>query len=233
MVRLGLSCSTHGGIILLDKNSFFRKHKGEACVIIGNGPSLQDVPKEWLDKHITFGSNKIYGLPYVPDYYCIIDEAMLHNCLPTLKEGWRPKKQMFLRAEACIEDNFPIYPIVHNGFSRNISNFVVMGGTVTYAMMQIANWLGFDQMYLVGVDHYYPKSFNGEQEPFTANGKDPDHFVCEGGEPYFTPGEVYSTPCDTTDSYREAKLFFDEYGIKCINYTKGSKLHVFEKGVIK
>jgi len=219
-------------MVLEDRNAIMGIHKGETCVIIGNGPSLSDVPKEWLDKYITFGSNQIYRLPYVPDYYCIIDEAMLHNCLPTLREGWRPKKRMFLRAEACIEDNYYIYPVVTRGFSRSVPAFVVMGGTVTYAMMQIASFMGFDQIYLVGVDHHYPKSMTGVQEPFTSKGKDPDHFVCEGGEPYFEDGKTYARPADTTESYAEAKRFFDQYGIKCVNYTKGSRLHVFEKGVI-
>jgi len=220
------------GVDMRDKSRFLNIHQGETCVIMGNGPSLSDVPKGWLDKYITFGSNKIYGLPYVPDYYCIIDEDMLCNCLPKLQSGWRPKKQMFLRAEACIEDNYSIYPVVLSGFSRDVTNFIVMGGTVTYAMMQIANFMGFDDIYLVGVDHYYPKSMTGETETFTANGKDPDHFVCEDGEPYFKPGEKYNRPEDTTSAYKLAKEFFDQAGVKVINYTKGSKLHVFEKGVI-
>ncbi|MCK5603709.1 hypothetical protein KAR91_17615, partial [Candidatus Pacearchaeota archaeon] len=189
---------------------------------------------------------QIYWLPYIPDYYCIIDEAMLHHCLPTLTdhweygdpsgpmwvEGWRPKRKMFLRAEAGLEDNYWIYPVVLNGYSRDINGFVVMGGTVTYAMMQLATFMGFSKILLVGVDHYYPKSMTGEAEGFTAEGKDPDHFVCEGGQPYFEPGKSYARPEDTTKSYMAAKMFFDQFNIKCINLTEGTKLDVFEKGVI-
>lgn len=207
------------------------KHKGETCIIIGNGPSLNGVPKELLDKYITFGSNKIYTLPYTPDYYCIIDKDMLANCLPTIKAGWRPKRQMFLRAECGIEDNYPIYPIVINGFGLDINNFVVMGGTVTFAMLQIAFWMGFETVLLVGVDHYYPKSFTGHPELFVANGKDPDHFVCEDGQPYFTTGEKYNRPEDTTAAYMVADEVFRKTGKKIINLTPGTKLDVFEKGV--
>ena len=121
-----------------DKHKFHNIHDGETCVIIGNGPSLNKVPHSFLDKYITFGSNQIYRLPYKPDYHCIIDESMLYNCLPDIKAGWRPKRQMFLRAEACVEDNYWIYPVVLGGYSKDITNSVVMGGTVTYAMMQIA-----------------------------------------------------------------------------------------------
>ena len=215
-----------------DRTKFLNIHSGETCVIIGNGPSLNNVPKEWLDKHITFGSNKIYRLPYVPDYYCIIDEVALYRCLPKLQSGWRPKRQMFLRAEACIEDNYPIYPVVHAGFSRDITNFVVMGGTTTYALLQIVNFMGFKKIYLVGVDHHYPKANIGKPGFFKAEGSDPDHFVCEDGDPYYTPGETYMRPEDTTPAYKIAKEFFDHVGVKCINVTKGSKLDVFERGEI-
>lgn len=215
-----------------DKRTFLDIHRDETCVIMGNGPSLNKVPNSFLDKYITFGSNQIYRLPYTPDYYCIIDEAMLHHCLPALKEGWQPKRQMFLRAEACIEDNWWIYPVVMNGYSRDINGFVVMGGTVTYAMMQLATFMGFNKILLVGIDHYYPKSFSGKSGGFTAEGKDPDHFVCEGGQPYFEDGKSYARPEDTTKSYLAAKMFFDEFGVKCINLTEGTKLDVFEKGDI-
>lgn len=216
-----------------DMYKFHEIHKGETCVIVGNGPSLDKVPNEWLDKYITFGSNQIYRKPYKPDYYCIIDEAMMYRCLPTLEGGWRPERGMFIRAECGLEDNNWIYPIVLNGYSRDISGFVVMGGTVTYAMMQLATFMGFTKILLVGVDHYYPNSMTGEPGPFIAKGKDPDHFTCDDGEPYFEPGKVYSKPEDTTQSYMAARMFFGEFGIECINLTEGTKLDAFTKGSIK
>ena len=216
-----------------DKRKFLDIHRGETCVIIGNGPSLDKVPNEWLDKHITFGSNQIYRKPFTPDYYCIIDEAMMYRCLPTLKEGWRPKRQMFIRAECGLKDNWWIYPIVMNGYSRDINGFVVMGGTVTYAMFQLATFMGFSRVLLVGVDHYYPKSMTGKAGAFTAKGKDPDHFTCADGKPYFEPGKVYARPEDTTMSYQAAKMFCDQFNIEVINLTEGSRLNVFKKGSIK
>ena len=209
-------------------------HEGETCIIMGNGPSLNDVPKEFLDSYITLGSNKIFRLPYRPDYYVIADKTALESCLPVIKNGWRPKKQMFLRAEACVEGNYPIYPVVVSGaFSVDIDNCVMMGGTATYVLFQIASYLGFKKIYLVGVDHYYPKSMTGETGVFTAEGDDPDHFVCEGGQPYHTPGETCVRPQDTTIVYGWAKKIFDELGIKVINLTEGSKLDIFEKGNLK
>ena len=206
-------------------------HLGETCIVIGNGPSLNGVPRELLDSYVTFGSNKIYELPYTPDYYCIIDKDMLGNCLPHIKSGWRPKKQMFLRAEACVEDNYPIYPVVLAGFSLNIDNCVNMGGTVTYALLQIAFWMGFREVLLVGVDHYYGKSNrDGVAGRFKAVGKDPDHFQTKSGVPYFKPGEVYNRPEDTTRSYEWALQYYLEKNATIVNLTPNSKLNVFERG---
>ena len=207
-------------------------HEGETCIVIGNGPSLNDVPKEFLDSYITFGSNKIFRFPYRPDYYTCVDRTAIKNCLPTIKAGWRPKKQMFLRAEVCIEDNYPVYPVVIEAFSIDIDNCVAMGGTATYVLLQIANYMGFKKIFLVGVDHNYPKADIGEAGFFVAEGDDPDHFVCEDGEPYYTPGETYMRPEDTTKVYGWAKEFLDDLGVKVINLTEGSKLDVFEKGEI-
>jgi hypothetical protein len=208
-------------------------HDGETCIIIGNGPSLNDCPRRLLNKHITFGSNKIYALPFQPNYYCIIDKAMLKACMPVLRQGWRPQYQMFLRAEACLPDNYPIYPVRLGGWSKDIDNLIVMGGTVTYAMLQIASWMGFRKFLLVGVDHYYPKAGKGQPGgKFVAQGSDPDHFETEDGTPYFEPGETYNRPelKGTTIAYQWAREYFEQCGKECINLTPGSKLDVFERG---
>jgi hypothetical protein len=98
-------------------------------------------------------------------------------------------------------------------------------------LLQIATYLGFKKIYLVGVDHHYPKSMTGETGIFTAEGEeDPDHFVCEGGQPYHTPGEICVRPQDTTIVYGWAKEFLDELGVEVINLTEGTKLDIFEKG---
>lgn len=208
---------------------FHDKHLGEACIVIGNGPSLNGVPKELLDRYVTFGSNKIYELPYTPTYYSICDVDMMDNCLP-LPDGFEPK-ELFLRAEARLLRNNSIYPVVYPGFSLDINNLVVIGGTVTYVLLQLAYYMGFSQVLLVGVDHYYPKSSEGQPgSQFTAEGKDPDHFQTASGEPYFKPGEVYNRPEDTTRSYEWALEFYLQKNRTIVNLTPDSKLNVFERG---
>ena len=217
---------------MFELKKFHNIHKGETCIVIGNGPSLNDAPMELLNKYITFGSNKIFLLPFTPDYYCVIDGDMLKDCLAVLQNGWAPKREMFLRAEARVENNNYIYPIISSGFGMDISNFVVMGGTVSFALLQIAYFMGFETVLLVGVDHRYTKSNNdGKFGQFVASGKDPDHFVGEDGSPYFSEGKMYNRPEDTTGAYKIAEELFRKTGRKIINLTPNSQLKVFPMDV--
>lgn len=204
-------------------------HRGETCVIIGNGPSLTIGQINCLSGYTTFGSNNIYRLPFTPDYYVVVDKEMMWSILP-LPKDFIPK-EMFVRAEARIEGNNPLYPIVVNGFSVDIDNFVVMGGTVTYVIMQIAFYMGFKTMLLIGVDHHYKKTGGYKRLRFVAKGDDPDHFKPADGKPYFLAGKTYNPPEleGSTMYYGIAKQLFDQAGVRCVNLTPGSHLEVFKK----
>jgi hypothetical protein len=215
----------------VDMAKFHNIHKDETGVIIGNGLSLNKTPLAMLnEKYATFGSNKIYRLPFTPDYYSIVDKEMMDTCLP-LPKKFTPKA-LFLRAEAQVKNNNPIYPIVAGGFSRNIDNFVILGGTVTYVLLQIAYYMGFTKLLLVGVDHNYPHA--GTVEPgaqFVAGKDDPDHFKCSDGLPYFETGKKYNSPETerVEQYYKWADEFFKLEGRKIINLTPDSKTNAFEK----
>jgi len=201
-------------------------HKDEVAVIIGNGPSLDTTPLEALKrKYLTFGSNMIYRKPFQPEYYCIIDEEMMQACLP-LPYEFRATK--FIRAEAGIGE--PIYPIVANGFSTDISNFIVMGGTVTYALLQIAFYMGIGTVLLVGVDHHYPQTGKLKGQ-FKATDQDPDHFQPADGKPYFLRARTFNAPEleGTRKNYMIAEELFRKAGRRIVNLTPGTKLDVFEK----
>jgi len=217
-----------------DLTRFKNIHLGEVCVIIGNGPSLNVTPlKELGNNYLTLGSNKIYRYPYTPNYYSVIDKEMLATCLP-LPKDFVPD-EMFLRAEYGLDGNNPIYPIVAAGFSLDINNFIVMGGTVTYALLQIAYFMGFQTVLLVGVDHHYPKTSNYGNHKFTADKYDPDHFKPSDGKPYFDEGKIYNPPelSGTTLSYGIASELFKKSGREIINLTPWTKLDVFPKDEFK
>jgi hypothetical protein len=204
------------------------------AVVIGNGPSLDNTPLEDLSKkYVTFGSNQIYRLPFTPTYYSFADSK--HLGLLPLPEDFKPRA-MFCRAEACIPDNVPIYPIAWPGFSTDIENFVVFGASATYVLLQIAMYMGVKTVLLVGVDHYYPVA--GEKDPgkmYVAGKTDPDHFTCGDGQGYCVEGVQYCRPSlDAVIPYYEnAESIFRTNGRKIINCTPGTHLEIFEKGNIE
>jgi len=200
-------------------------HKKGIAVVIGNGPSLNDTPLEKLN-YITFGSNMIFRKPFTPDYYCIIDEEMMNACLP-LPNDFAPKEK-FIRAEAAVGN--PIYPVVANGFSTDMTNFVVMGGTVTYALLQIAWYMGIETVLLVGVDHHYPMASRYNRK-FVGGETDIDHFQPADGKPYFKTGKIFNAPEleGTARNYAIAQELFTKDRRRILNLTPDTKLDVFPK----
>lgn len=204
------------------------KHKGEACIIIGNGPSLRNTPRDLLEAFTSFGANKIFLLQeidgyegFVPDYYTIIDIDMLHDCTQQLANGYKPGA-MFLPRGVPVSGAHQMTLAAEHDFSRDISKKVVMGGTVTYANLQIAYYMGFKEAFLVGVDHSYEK-YNGRPgTKFIAEGDDPDHFHPN----YFKEGRMYNTwERDGMEKmYRLARRVWESDGRKIINLTPGTML---------
>ena len=98
------------------------------------------------------------------------------------------------------------------------------GHTVTYVAMQIAYWMGFKTVLLVGVDHSY--QFGGApNEERIWEGNDPNHF-----HPGYFKGKKWNNPDleKSEAAYRLAKEAFEADGRKIVQIGK-SELDVFEK----
>src|SRR6056300_1103212 len=66
-----------------DISKFKNIHYGKTCVVIGNGPSLNKVNFNQLEKFITFGVNGIFyktkELGFIPDYYIVEDSEVMKD----------------------------------------------------------------------------------------------------------------------------------------------------------
>ena len=112
------------------------------------------------------------------------------------------------------------------GFSKNVPCRIWEGSTVTYVALQIAYYMGFNEVILIGVDH----SFSTKGEPHkevTSTGSDLNHFSPE----YFGKGFRWQLPdLETSEqAYRLAKYYFEQDGRKILDATVGGKLDVFPK----
>ena len=194
------------------------------CLIIGNGPSLKDIPNEFLKQYITFGCNRIY-LKYVPDIYVYVD-PLAHN------QGWTGDIKTlncakFLAAGMAQHhaDSVPLNCIHEMGFSLSPMQSVYAYFSTTTVMLQLAVWMGFEEIGLVGFDHRYQLA-NGERHFYAADGNDINHFAPD----YYPVGAKYNAPkLDMLTQWHSlAKHTMDVEGVRVTNLTDGTDLTVYQ-----
>ena len=111
-------------------------------------------------------------------------------------------------------------------FARDACGRIWEGATVTYVALQLAYFMGFDQVVLIGVDH----NFTTKGQPnttITSQGDDRDHFNAA----YFGKGFRWQLPdLETSESaYRLAHSAYEQAGRQVLDATVGGKLTVFPK----
>jgi hypothetical protein len=206
------------------------KHFGERCFIIATGPSLTVEDLEKLRKEITFSMNSIClafeHTDWRPTYYGIQDKGVFNKLERKIAELECECKfigdTITRRPIGQIEDYYyyPLNLLNHNAihkkyntkFSRNPFAVVYDGYSITYSLIQIAVYMGFQEIYLLGADCNYASNTNHHFIEYEH--KDPD---------YLTAGD--RMVC----AYREAKRFADKNNIKIYNATRGGMLEVFER----
>ena len=71
------------------------KHKGERCVIIGNGPSLKQTDVSKIKNEFTFGMNRIYlAFPdwgFETSYFVSINDLVIEQCAADIRALKMPK----------------------------------------------------------------------------------------------------------------------------------------------
>jgi hypothetical protein len=111
-------------------------------------------------------------------------------------------------------------------FARDITGSVCQGYTVTYVALQVAYYLGFTEVALVGCDHNFVTK-GSPNETIVSGEKDHNHF----SDKYFSGGAEWQLP-DLLGSeihYKIAREVFEVSNRKIVNCTEGGKLEVFER----
>lgn len=144
---------------------FKKKHEGKRCFVIGNGPSLtySDLQKLHDEKEICFGVNRIYlAYQYTdwrPDYYVACDYFILKKDAKIIQEMCVDKfiRYQFKEIDFDKKENLYEYGVLEPDekklpFSDDIVEGTYTGRTVVYDAIQIAAYMGFSEIYLLGVD---------------------------------------------------------------------------------
>lgn len=203
-------------------SKFFNTHRGEVCVIIGNGPSLKHVPNSWLEKYPTFGANRIYR-KYTPTFYVCTNPLVIQQnkreiekleCTKFIREGMiHPEYAHQLKLEGVKRFSYVPYSFLYEGY------------TVTFVSLQLAYYFGFTTALLVGIDHSYIFKGKPNEKNYMAE-DDPNHF-----DPGYFKGQLWNNPDlkQSEYSYELAKKAYEEDGRRIINLTRNTKLNIFEK----
>ena len=216
------------------------RHKGEVCVVVGNGPSLriEDLTRLYELNIPTFACNRVtLAFPetlWRPTYYFISDEKLLTGYSDDV-DGVPAENRFFPKAfrEKGIKNGVfygpspEFYDYEKEGkFSTDASKGVCGGGTVTVEMMQFAYYMGFQEIYLIGVDFSYAINSPLNGKTYAYQGEN-NYFIKD----YLKQGEVAAIPNLTANllAFHAAKTAFESSGRTVNNATRGGKLEVFER----
>ncbi|MEM9748466.1 MAG: 6-hydroxymethylpterin diphosphokinase MptE-like protein [Actinomycetota bacterium] len=232
--------------------SLRRRFSGERIFIMGNGPSLNRTPLELLEDEFVFGVNRIsllferiswrptfytaFDVRVVPDnaeefaaldipykffsarYKSLLGEADNHY--------WHHTKGFYDGFEHCFEPTVP-----YSGFGG--------GGTIGVMAVEMAYFMGFEEIYLIGTDVSYavpktviqsgPEGFGDgvKLELESTADDDPNHFDPR----YFGAGKKWHSPNvrDMKIGFARAAAYLDRRGARLRNATVGGELDEVER----
>lgn len=209
------------------------RHAGQRCFIIGNGPSLRRMDLSLLRDEITFGMNRFYlafdELGFETSYYVAVNELVMRQFAHDIARIRAPK---FLywpgRRHIPLGDDtmFLRFGAPQTRFETDPRGRLGPGSTVTYVALQLAWYMGFEQVVLIGVDHHF-ESRGPAHATVVSDGEDPNHFDPR----YFGKGVEWQLPdLDGSEAaYRVAKQRFEAAGREVLDATVDGRLQVFPK----
>ncbi len=211
---------------------FKDKHKGQDCFIIGNGPSLNKMDLSPLAHYHTFGLNKIYlifdrvdlNLSYlVATNPFVIEQSkeIYPQLLFPIFLSWTASRHLFPPKEHL----YYLHTLNIWSFYTDITQPICEGNTVTYVAMQIAYFMGFKRVFLIGVDHSF-KQKGSAHEIQIYEGADENHFHPDyfKGQPWQL-ADVYGSEV----SYHLANYHYLRDGRQIFDATVEGQLEVFPK----
>lgn len=212
-----------------------KTHRGERCFIIGNGPSLKMEDLDILVKQgaICFGLNLIHvayqNTSWRPDYICVSDTLTIKkNAGKIIKNNNCPifVADSFLRVYG---DEYPderilpfrkLYPNEADLFAPSFSTDITVGicntNSVAYYALQIAVYMGFEEIYLLGMDNNnWAIHFDGEY-------LDESDIIRENFDELMESRMV-------SRAFQKAEEMSAQCGFKIYNATRGGSLEVHER----
>jgi len=121
-------------------------HRGKRLFILASGPSLNDLDLDRLNSRIVMGLNRSFLCWTNSYYHCAFD----HRLFEKYREELISRRCLF-----TLEDRpfgIPFYLMGSEGFSWNLEEGIYSGYTIAYFALQVAVYLGFEEIFYLGLD---------------------------------------------------------------------------------
>jgi hypothetical protein len=243
-------------MMTVKKNKVFHnRHLGQRCFILATGPSIKLQDLSHLENEISIAINFFYlhseFKQLNPRYYLctgrsLHDEIAMDawmNCLKEMAAAVSGSESFFpIGDQPYIEGSgfFPRQKVYYLNFHSSSEVLLREGVDLTRPVLspqnsvimalQIAIYMGFSKIYLLGCDHDWPLHLKETYYP---------HFYDSKAHPLIRQGygkiDTYSVDCTLKGivqlwkHYRAIKAVADSRSIEIVNATRGGLLDVFPR----
>lgn len=218
------------------------KYKGKRIFILGNGPSLNQMPLYLLKDEYKMCFNRFFlmveRLNWKPDFFATTDSSIIKDmaeelneiAIPQVKYAFfpdlHPTNTNYMKYIKQKDNVYWLY-VDKPGFSDNLP-FCGINTSVVNAGIQVAAYLGFSEIYIIGVDMTFldmkVKKINSYE--WVSDQDDKNHFDPR----YFSKGRAYHNPSlNTLESFDECKAFYADKDVKLYNAGYGGRLEAFPR----
>lgn len=213
----------------------YKSKTGRRCFIIGNGPSLSIDDLEKLKNEDCFGVNEIHRIfpktKWRPKYYVIMDRYSkstpeeinnVESQYVFLGDYYCRYNEVKRKDAICIHQRLFLgknsYPC-----SEHIGKYVTNSPTVSFAAMQIAAYLGYSEIYLLGIDHSYAFEFSKNGKIISTDVHKTHFFEDDNSR------DIIGNVWGMTKAYESFENYARRNNIIVKNATRGGKLEIFER----
>jgi len=125
---------------------FHNLHQDKNCFILSSGPSLKSLDLSPLKRRITIGLNRSFMIFPETQYHCVMDERLFELYTPELQKT----RYLFTIPDRPFGIKIPL--LGSEGFSQDLTKGIYSGYTVSYFALQLSLWMGFKNIFFLGLD---------------------------------------------------------------------------------
>ncbi|MBK0380682.1 6-hydroxymethylpterin diphosphokinase MptE-like protein [Mucilaginibacter segetis] len=225
-------------------------YHGKRVFLIGNGPSLNKTPLYLLKNEYTLSFNRfnilLERLNWLPTMYMCVDGLVAEDMANEINQMTDLVKHSFFTTSSLttntdftqfVENKANVHWMLPKGVNSPFNfdlPYVNVGGSVAIAGLQVLRYLGFKEIYLLGIDMNYKVHETAEvikgNNIKSKDDDDPNHFDPR----YFGAGRKYHQPkksiVDTIlGSFERIAGIFKQTDTKVYNATVGGVLESYER----